>query len=498
MSKKKQEIFYEMGFSSHQGTQKEVNEDNYCTLHRESEEEGSKALVGVSDGVGGFSLGEIASKITINNLEKFFKMGEFDQMLNEAEFLEPPRVIQELYTRINHVIRSLMEKENRQVGCTLVTGFFHDYDAYVANIGNSRAYLVRDGSIKTVTEERGDPLPEIKLSQATTEDTLAEGSNPAYVNSLGSDITLAADIHRLTLREGDILIFCSDGLYTQVSETDILDTAATASTMQKFVGDLIQKANDNGGEDNVTVVAVRITVPRGIFAPGKSKSWTSTIPVILGIILLTAFLIFGSYKIFKKIAGNSRDRDPHTGFRIKAGPGQANVYNSVTIETEVPLSSVRANEKSQKITDNYQTFVFDKDTNRLEVMPDVSKYRPALYTMTIMGLNRDLKVVQGNKNRVIVEPEKITVYLTVGSQVDFIAKQDRTGDKFQVTINNLGTPFTIIMKSQENLYALIKPDKRAKKSIPGKPAPSPGTGKKPVPAPTVLNPTGEPLNYKLE
>ena len=117
---------YEIGFASHTGNVKELNEDNYCAERREDPDEGIwMALLAVSDGVGGFSLGEIASKIAINHMEKFFKLGEFRQMYEESEILEPHRVIQELYTRVNHIILSMAEKENRQVGCTLTSGYFY-------------------------------------------------------------------------------------------------------------------------------------------------------------------------------------------------------------------------------------------------------------------------------------------------------------------------------------------------------------------------------------
>lgn len=476
MSKKDKEIYYELGFSSHQGTEKEVNEDNYCAVHREDEKSGSKALIAVSDGVGGFSLGEIASKITINNMEKFFKLGEFDQMFNEAEYLDPSRVIQELYTRINHMIRSLMEKENRQVGCTLVSGFFHNKDIYIANVGNSRAYIIRNGQIKQLTEEKSEVLLNVDISRVTANENLKEAKNPAYVNSLGSDIALTAHIKHFDGRDGDIILFCSDGLYTQLSDTDILDTAAQSPTMQKFANNLIDKANNAGGRDNVTVVAIRVNASKGIFSqgrPGKS-SFMHALSLMVGALILALMVVAGAYFLMKNMSPTPK-KPPDVGFKNGTGPINQNILNSLTLELELPIKSLKINGQDQPVTEKYQTFAFREDTNELIIMPNLAGLRPQLYTMTLMGAHRDLQVIQSKKNKVILKGDLIVVQLTFGSRLDVITRDDKSGSKILLTIDNLGTPYTIDMETVENIYVLIKPDEaaRAAAATPLQPTPTP-------------------------
>lgn len=481
MTSKSLELSYEIGFSSHQGKEKEINEDNYCALHRDDEEFGSRALLAVSDGVGGFSLGEIASKITVNNVEKFFKLGEFDQMVQEAEFLEPQRVIQELYTRINHMIRSIMEKENRQVGCTLVSGFFFQDNVFVASVGNSRAYLLRDGEIRKLTEERGEPIIERDLSRMTVADGLKDSRNPAFVNSLGSDIGLSADIKHLHGREGDVFLFVSDGLYTQVKEMDIQEAASQEKSMQSLCSALVQKANDAGGRDNVTVVAVRLGRYRGSFKGalgnkqgGLSRSFSPR--VMIAGLLLAAILFAATFLGTKSIlTRRTDDKRPAAVYHPDTRPAYKKAYNSLTLETGLPVKLLKVNGVGQKVTDKFQTFEFISTGNEIRVMPDVSGLQPGLYAITIMGADRDLQVYQKKQNKVILTPGKMEVHLTPGSRLDYATRQEKKGVKFVATIDNLGTPFEVKMEEQENIYISLKPDARSHAAAPpgaGKPRPA--------------------------
>jgi len=312
------DLQYEVGFSSHTGSVKELNEDNYCAEMREDLEGVNTALIAISDGVGGFSLGEIASKIAINHVDKFFKLGEFDQMYEEAEILEPHRVIQELYTRINHVILSLAEKESRHVGCTLVSGFFNGSSVYVASVGNSRAYLIRDGGIKKLTKNEINPIKKVELDKLTSDDTLDTTGVNSYINSLGSDIALRADVHHLEALDGDIFLICSDGLYTQVEDVEIVDTAAQNPTMQAFCNALVDLANGSGGKDNVTVVAMRISrvkkTLRSILSIRKKGLGILGHPIFIIAILLGVFLFLGKKVCLSKrqTQQNHRSTQLHT------------------------------------------------------------------------------------------------------------------------------------------------------------------------------------------
>lgn len=457
---------YEIGFSSHTGTVKELNEDNYCAERREDPDGGWMAVLAVSDGVGGFSLGEIASKIAINHMEKFFKLGEFRQMYEETEIIEPHRVIQELYTRINHIILSMSEKENRKVGCTLASGYFYGNSVYVAGVGNSRAYLIRGGGIKKITEDHSPPLARVNLDKLTSDETLDTARKNVYLNSLGSEIALKADIHHINAEDGDIFLFCTDGLHSQIEEMEIVNTVAENPTMQAFCNALIERANFAGGTDNVTVTALRISrkkkTLRSILTSRKKGDSFLTQPVfiiaiLIGILLLLGGLLIGKKYLFKE----KKRRKPHD--IVGTMPtGQTTSYNSITLQSKIPLKYLYINNEKKSIEEDVSTYEFENDNNRIKIMPDFKKIKKKskLYTLTLSGLNRNLTVVQAKKNKIILDYDTVTVHLTAGSKVVFIAKEERTGEKFILKVNHLGSPFIINMKAEENIQAMILPDKK--------------------------------------
>ncbi len=458
----KVEIFqYELGFSSHKGLEKEINEDNYCVERREDEKGQGMCLVALSDGMGGFSLGEIASKIAINQMEKFFKLGEFKQMFDEDEFLEPPRVIQELYTKVNHIIRSLMEKENRQVGCTLVSGFFYGNEVYVANVGNSRAYLIRKGAIKRITDEVGyDPLAEVEIENPE-EGALKEADNRAYVNALGSSITLKADIKRIRAEEDDIFLFCTDGLFTQVSDTDILNLSTENPTMQGFCNALIERANLAGGKDNVTVVVVKIKKEKhsiGALLSSGSKERIYTKPAFIVGLLLAIMFVLGLGLLFKKIVSRKPRAKP---LPITDGrkEGHYTTGNSLTLTSNVPIKLLTVNKEPRFMKKNSRTFEFEDDKNEIVIMPDMKKSKARLYVLKLSGFARNLSVKQGRRNKIVLGDEKTTVYLTTGSSIDYEVQRGYYGERFVMKVDKLGSPYTIKMESPESIEVEILPDK---------------------------------------
>ncbi|MCE1248392.1 MAG: SpoIIE family protein phosphatase [Firmicutes bacterium] len=479
--KSEKAIQYEVGFSSHKGTIKELNEDNYCAERREDDDGHSSALIAVSDGVGGFSLGEIASKIAINHMEKFFKLGEFKQMYDEAEILEPHRVIQELYTRINHIILSLAEKENRMVGCTLTSGFFNGDSLYVASVGSSKAYLIRNGMIKKLTEEQLlEPLAKVKLNHLTSDETLDPSGKTSYLNALGSDISMKAEVKHLQVKEEDIILFCSDGLYNQVGEMDIAQAAVQNPSMQAFCNELIDRANTAGGKDNVTVVAIKILKEKKSLRNllgGKGKGKKSS-PVLLIVILLAVFLALGA-AFFLKSYIFKESKQPNTPVkpRLHAKPSEPKPdlprsFNSLAVESELPMKYVLVNGQPQNLTKDGTVFDFKTDKNLVKIMPNLRTQK--LYTITLSGLNRNLSVVQSKTNEIMVENEKVTVMLTAGSKVDFIAKEEYTGSKFLLNITHLGSPMEIQLMAEEEISIKIKSDDETTPAAkPAKPAEQP-------------------------
>ena len=469
MGKSDNDLKYEVGFASDAGLVKELNEDNYCAEIREDVDGMNTALLAISDGFGGFSLGEIASKIAINHIEKFFKLGEFDQMYEEAEILEPQRVIQELYTRINHVILSLAEKENRQVGCTLVSGFFNGSSVYVASAGNSRAYLIRGGGIKKLTEERADPMAKVNLDQLVSEESLDMKGKANYQNSLGSDITLRSDIHHLKAQDGDLFLICSDGLYSQLDEMEIVHTAAENPTMQAFCNSLIEKANLAEGKDNITVVALRVSKTkktlRNILAGRRKGENFFTHPAFILAVIVGILLLFGTFIIANKFISGKRKGKKTTETDSDGGQHRRRSYNGMDMEFDIPVKYIAINNKTVQIEGKSEFIELEGDNNTVKIVPDLAKIKAKrkLYSFLMSGLKRNLAVVQGKKNKIVIDDERIKVFLTYGSRVDFVSREERAGEMFILRVNHLGSPMILQLKTEEEFVAKVELDEDAQK-----------------------------------
>ncbi|MFP4498669.1 MAG: PP2C family protein-serine/threonine phosphatase [Vulcanimicrobiota bacterium] len=487
---------YDIGFGSHKGAEREINEDHYCAETRMDEDEEEIAVVGVSDGFGGFSLGEIASKVTVNQLEKFFKLGEFQQMYEEADYTDPTRVIQELYTRINHVVKSLMEEKNRQVGSTLVSGFFRGDQAYIANFGHTRAYLIRSGAMKKITRNRADE----KGGKAGVNEKSSK-----FSNTLGSEITVNVDITNMKLRDGDILLFCSDGLYNQVDEMEILEIVKREPFMQSVCDFLIDKARQAKDSDDITVVALQVNAekpPRDVLSGFRDKDGKVPLPmIIIGVLFAILVLLSGGLVIKRFVFNKGKEtRIPQYTNERDNPLTNVNSYNSLTLETEIPLSYVTVNKDTMPFAEDLRTFAFSGDQNEVDIIPNLVPLEPKLYKIIISGYYRNFSVIQASRNKVIIDPDKIVLHLTYGSEADYFIEHHRQGDIFVLRVNNLASPFTVRMESQENIYASIEHDKREQKE--NSPASADSEGEKTeTEGGLIVKPPkkgGEKFDYELE
>jgi PPM family protein phosphatase len=453
---------YEIGFTSHQGLAKDINEDNYCAEVMKVSETVNMGAIAVADGFGGFSLGEIASKITINQVEKFYKLGEFKQMFDEAEFLEPERVIQQLYTRINHVVRTLIEKENQNIGCSLVSGFFFKDQAYIASVGNSRAYLIRDGAIKKLIESFPDSITDSgsKL-QKPGDDNFSAGSKIKMMqNCLGSDVGLKADLEYFEMEDGDIILFCSDGVFNQVREDEILLLSRENPSMQGLCNAIVEQANLKGGKDNATVVALHFISSRptlqSLIEKWKKSGSLTPKSLILGMLVLCVLLI-----ILSILGKNFFEEQPDyrripIDASVNLPPEHTNVYNSLALMSDIPLEGVVINGEKRPLLDTTDVFVFDKIVNEIKILPDNKKMGSSLYEITISGFARSVTVVQASYNKVVLEPGAIHVNLTLGSKVNYRTVKDGDADIFHLKIDHLASPFIIQMETQENASVNIE------------------------------------------
>ncbi|WP_225335991.1 protein phosphatase 2C domain-containing protein [Halomicrobium urmianum] len=220
---------------SDRGKQREENEDHAFSFRL-----GDVFGVGVADGLGGHAAGQVASELASTTFAESFQElydGGVDRSVVRLCFEDAESVVQR---------RMDEEDDNRGMGTTLVAAVVADGRALVGNVGDSRAYLVTDETIRQITDDHAENIPYgspgrrkslTRLTQAIG--TESEGVEP--------------DIFELELSENDGLLLCSDGLTDELDDDRIQRVVAGADALDEAGRRLVRYANRSGGRDNVSV-----------------------------------------------------------------------------------------------------------------------------------------------------------------------------------------------------------------------------------------------------
>lgn len=205
----------------------------------------------VADGMGGHNAGDMASRICVENVCK---------SVAECEMITPVSILEEAI-RLAH--RNVIEvaatsAEYDGMGTTIVAATVTDGVLYVANIGDSRLYLLRD-SLEQITEDHSLVEEMVKSGELSKENVRSHPNKNIITRAIGVGETVQADYFSLKLQKGDIILMCSDGLTNMVEDIDIEYTIkSNREEPEKAMNDLLAKANDAGGKDNITILIAKM------------------------------------------------------------------------------------------------------------------------------------------------------------------------------------------------------------------------------------------------
>jgi protein phosphatase len=264
------------------GRERELNEDLFYYRVVQSSDEGPLGLFVVADGMGGHLAGEVASQWAVGTLKRelaplFRPQDPSVTRRLDAEALaavgsgatvrleetDLSRLLQHALERANQVLLGYARRHREEagdLGSTVTLAVVEDTRLTVANIGDSRAYLWRDGRLQQLTEDHSVPGALLKQGRITQEEAHQHPHRNVLYRCLGLKPSVEADIYPAQeLQAGDAILLCSDGLWDMVyPEERLAAVVAAESSPLSVCRSLVAAANEAGGEDNITVVLVRV------------------------------------------------------------------------------------------------------------------------------------------------------------------------------------------------------------------------------------------------
>jgi serine/threonine protein phosphatase PrpC len=243
------------------GRRRERNQDNIAqvipTDAQVLDEKG--ALFVVCDGMGGHAAGEVASELAVKTIcEEYYNASARDVITSIATAVE----------RANSAIykHALEHPELSGMGTTCVALVVAGGRAFVVNIGDSRAYIIRGGKMRQVTRDHSWVAEQVRVGLLTEEQARTHSHRNVITRSLGTQPNVTADLFIETMHDGDRVLLCSDGLHGYVDEHEIERVVTSDQDADAAVHTLIDMANENGGPDNISATLVHlidVPVPAG-------------------------------------------------------------------------------------------------------------------------------------------------------------------------------------------------------------------------------------------
>jgi len=235
------------------GKKRELNEDNYLFFHTAlniPDIPKQFCLLAVADGIGGHAGGDIASTTAVNTL----KENILHQLKLSSSSFQPKEVLEEVFQLANQTVfqKAIQNPDFIGMGTTLVAVLVIGNRATISNVGDSRAYLIRNESLSQITHDHSWKAEQLKAKKISEKDILKSPFKNMITRSLGFESDAKIDTFEIDLSDGDYLLLCTDGLYSFVSEYQILRIFRRLKKPEKICRKLIKLANKHGGHDNIT------------------------------------------------------------------------------------------------------------------------------------------------------------------------------------------------------------------------------------------------------
>lgn len=246
------------------GMKRTHNEDYFSLIEDEQ-------LFIVADGMGGHSSGEVASRLAAETVSEFYQRTKDEEatwpykMDRNLSYIENRLVCG--IKLANYKIYETASKDIRYkgMGTTIVTCLINGSHIYIAHVGDSRCYRMRNSALEQMTRDHSllEDYKDAKPDMTAEEERNFPHKN-VITRALGMRETVVVDIHNFEVQDGDTFLLCSDGLSSMITDEQIRQVFIGNTDLEKSVGDLVDCANKAGGTDNITILILQCsnTLPK--------------------------------------------------------------------------------------------------------------------------------------------------------------------------------------------------------------------------------------------
>ncbi len=251
----------EVGQGTDIGRAREANEDSFLTLKSligTRSEPLAIALLIVADGMGGHTKGQEASSLAIRVAGGVILREVLLPALSRRASEIANRPIHEILTEATLSANQAVAQMESDAGTTLTSALVLGHSAYVAHVGDTRVYYLNDEGLHQITQDHSLVNRLTELGQISAQEAQHHPQRNFLYRAVGQVYELKVDTYSRRLEAGSHLILCSDGLWSAVSEEEIVDAVRTSRSPQEACNELIYRANEHGGEDNITMLLANI------------------------------------------------------------------------------------------------------------------------------------------------------------------------------------------------------------------------------------------------
>jgi len=231
------------------GKVRDINEDNYCISEKDY------GLFIVADGMGGHNAGEIASLIVVNSIRDHITKYVSPDM--EEQSIKG--IIYEAFNRANEKVYIHAEENSScdGMGTTATMALNIGSILYIGHVGDSRAYVIRNGAIEQITQDHSLVAELVRSGSITEIEAMKHPQKNIITRALGTNKSIKADIFNTDFNHSDTLVLCTDGLSNFIDKYEIEKVVSEFKDSNEVCERLVSMANKRGGYDNITVLVAK-------------------------------------------------------------------------------------------------------------------------------------------------------------------------------------------------------------------------------------------------